>query len=497
MSNQKGSVSAMVVGTSLCSIVFVLLTIQYTSSKVTEGQILGIHIFSHTILLLFGVISLLFVLCKVCTKVDGRSVNDAAQRLWSSEPLEVIFLWIFAIRYLIETILYFLVTVFYSDKETSRVTWGDKITWNVLLLIFLVLQTLLLTIARKHNFEMIDITGRKLSMYVLASPVFCNVVQCFYAMLRELRTTTDTFNIAYNQTENIVFENWIHVLQPYITPMRIEYNIMSIAFIFSFLKLPKNQNDSNGIFCMQNLSEDFDDTFSETEQILETRRTPKQVKSLFVVVFAGLVPTLPLVALEVYIKQSKITDTDKICIVYEFSEVANHSIVSLLCINGLCYLTRVQQSNDFRGKTLQVGNFLLVFSCLGVQMLHVFGGFGAAMNAPSLFQHLLTIYHIVGFIGVLLQTIFIINSKHLPWQLQIRSKLHSKVLVVLGIINFTFWLCDSFFVRHVDRLTILESNYFGKGYWDVASDLLLPLAIYYRFHSAMECYKVYNHIQLS
>ena len=64
------------------------------------------------------------------------------------------------------------------------------------------------------------------------------------------------------------------------------------------------------------------------------------------------------------------------------------------------------------------------------------------MNKSSLVQRMITAYHSVSFFGTLLQTIFIINSKHMSSQLQIRSDIHRKVLVVIGIVN-------SFFVRHV------------------------------------------------
>ena len=97
MSIQYFSVSAMVVDTSLCSIVFVLLTITYTSPKLTGEQVQWIHVFSHTTLLVFGNISILIFLRKVCTQIDQRVESNAASIL-NSDALEVVFLWIFAVE---------------------------------------------------------------------------------------------------------------------------------------------------------------------------------------------------------------------------------------------------------------------------------------------------------------------------------------------------------------------------------------------------------------
>ena len=495
MSHQYGSVSATVFGTSLCSIIFVLLTITYTSSKLSAEHAQGIHAFSHTILLSFGVISLLLIWCKVCNKIDDESeANTEDRHLWNSDPLEMVFLWLFAIGYIIETILYLLITLSNANMENKSVLWIAKITWDILLIFFLILQTLLFSLSRKQNLNVME---RKLR-YGLTLTAVCNVAQCFHAMLNESRTTTDTFNTAHNETKNIIFEHWLKNVQPYITPMKIEFNIMSLSFIFPLLKNLNKHNDSNE-FRIQTLYEDSHDTFSETYPILMTRHTQtERVKSVPVLIFVGLLPTLPLIALEIYISNKfSIAETDTVFILFEFIKMANQCVDVLLCITGLCCLVHVQQSNNFRRKSSRVGDFILIFCCLGVQMYHVFGGFGVAMNTSSWIQHVEIAYHSMGFFGAMLQTVFIIKSTHLSSPQQRRSSLHRKVLVILGIVNFVFWLCDSFFVRHVYKLGIPESKYFGKDYWDVVCDLFLPLAIYYRFHSAVECYKVNKHLRVS
>ena len=493
MPNHESSVFAMVLGTSLCSIIFVLLTITYTSSRLKEEQVNGIQIFSHAALLLFGVMSSLLVLGKFCNKIDVSRPKGTAQRSWNINSLEMTFLWMFAVVYLVQTILYLLTVVSNTQEMKSTVMWIANIFWETLLLTFIMSQTLLFSIFKNSK---MSITGQNIR-YSLTMTGVCNVAQCFHKMLKESRTTNaDTFISTRNQTQDIIFRNWINELQPYVTPMTIEYNIMSLSFIFSILKFLNNCSDSNDRYPSLNLDEMPDDT--ETLPILTVRRSPQRMKSDLVFFLLGLLPTLPLIALEGYIShnQATITETDAILIAFECACMTNQCVMSLLCIIGMCHLAGVQQSNGLIRQSTHIRDLILILCCLGVQMFHVFGGFGNIMNNSYLVQHMVTTNHIVSFFGALLQTLFIIQSKHSSSLLHIRSKILRKVLLVLGIVNFMSWLCDSIFVRHVNNLTMPESKYFGEEYWNIVCDLFLPLAIYYRFHSAMECYKIFKNMSV-
>ena len=99
--------------------------------------------------------------------------------------------------------------------------------------------------------------------------------------------------------------------------MKVEFNIMSLSFIFLLLKLPNKRSEPIEYCCMRNMYDGADDTFSETCPILTPRRTTQQVKSHLVLVFSGLIPALPMVALGGYIKERQNADTDTVFILYE------------------------------------------------------------------------------------------------------------------------------------------------------------------------------------
>ena len=84
--------------------------------------------------------------------------------------------------------------------DGNSVLWISLIMWDVLLITFLTSQTLFFSISRKLK---LYISERKM-IYGITFIVVCNVVQCFHSMLKESRTTTDTFNTDNNQT-NIIF----------------------------------------------------------------------------------------------------------------------------------------------------------------------------------------------------------------------------------------------------------------------------------------------------
>ena len=485
---QDGSVSSVVIGVSLCAIVFVLLIITHTLDNLTREQVYGIHNFTHSILLIFGVTSLLVILRNVSLHADEDQTTN--QHLWDAKHFKVIFLWLFAIGYLVETTLYILVTISDIERDQSGYLWIVRLVWNILLVIFLIEQTLLFTISKKYNI----IAGIRLR-YGLTLTILCNASLWFHAVLGESRSFHVPVNETHNEGKENIFEKWIHYLDPFIAPMTVEYTLLSLSFICPLMKLNGNstaRNLKDGNNDTQDLYDEIGEQFSEMDPFISTSN-PYRCKKVLLPLVTGIFLIVPFLALEIYISVRKdIAVSDPLYAAYEFCLLVNHCVNVLLNFAGLCILAMEETSSRSTRESFGNENIILVFCCLIVQMIHVFAVFGNAMNKSHLVRHVVTIHYSVTFVGTMLQTMLIIQSKYQLSNIQRKLNFLKNVLLVTSMINFAIWISDSFLLKHTRNLMLPESRYYGDSYWNVIVDVLLPVGIFYRFHSALECFKLYT-----
>ena len=143
-----GTVSSVVIGTSLYAIVFVLLILSETESNLTGEEAKGMRGFTFSILLIFGVVSLLVVLRKLIVKANAD--NERRGHLLDQKYLRVIFMWIFAVACLVDTTLHLLIIFSVFNDCKSTFLWSIRVVSNSLLITFLITQTVLFSISKIH-----------------------------------------------------------------------------------------------------------------------------------------------------------------------------------------------------------------------------------------------------------------------------------------------------------------------------------------------------------
>ena len=478
-----GTVSSVVIGTSLYAIVFVLLILSETESNLTVEEAKGMRGFTFSILLIFGVVSLLVVLRKLFVKVNAD--NERRGHLLDQKYLRLIFMWIFAVACLVDTTLHLLITFSVFNDCKSTFLWSIRVVSNSLLITFLITQTVLLSISKIHYI----IAGLKLR-YALVLTMLCNAAFWFYSVARESRTL-DSRTANSTQTDKLrsnIFEEWSKYLAPVFVPMTVEYTLMSMFFIFELMGLENNLTDEFDASYDQ-----IGERFAETDPILSFR-TPRRLKNLLLPIIIGLVLTVPLLALDIYISLEKtITGYEPVYVVYECCWVANHATNLLVSLLGLRILAPVEFRGGNARRKSRIGDSMLLFCCLGIQMIHVFSFYGNFMSTHHLVGHMVTLRQCVGFVETIIQTMFIVQSTALISHLQRRHIEMRNLLLAICIVNFALWISDSF-VKHIRVLSVQESKFYKDYYWNVVVDILYPLGIFYRFHSAFECYNLYGKV---
>ena len=97
---------------------------------------------------------------------------------------------------------------------------------------------------------------------------------------------------------------------------------------------------------------------------------------------------------------------------------------------------------------------------------------------------------------IFLQTILIIHSEHVT--LRHSSPILESSLVLLAMINFTFWATESFVVASADDaspILSIPTEFYGKSTWALVMETLFPFNIFYRFHSFLELYERIRHFK--
>ena len=172
-------------------------------------------------------------------------------------------------------------------------------------------------------------------------------------------------------------------------------------------------------------------------------------------------------------------------------------ILSVLSICGCIYVgwlakTDVEITSDLALSHLSSGgNYVFIFSWFGnvlYNTLRLGASFSvfvngdqedmtlAALRLTHHFINLLTIHAI----SVFLLVLDLIQVKHLT-----KYKRVTDIVICIAILSFCNWIIDTFLEAKFSVYTSLASQCYGERVWNMMVVLLLPLAILFRFHSAL------------
>lgn len=140
---------------------------------------------------------------------------------------------------------------------------------------------------------------------------------------------------------------------------------------------------------------------------------------------------------------------------------------------------------------LNVSTFILLVACFGNVVYHTLYCF--ALDSESRKPHkqhfcISWADNIISLVLAPTQTIFIIG---------IHSSKNIKTIIVfylcffLGVLNLGLWVSDSIGEERLPLFSILIFNAYHKQVWSIINKIILPLTIFFRFHTGFEFLEIY------
>lgn len=140
--------------------------------------------------------------------------------------------------------------------------------------------------------------------------------------------------------------------------------------------------------------------------------------------------------------------------------------------------------------------YILILCTAGAVAYSTFGLIAGMMYQRMEFPTLsiaLVIQKIFEIACTYLQTILILQS---PAYNTVRDRKVCipvyKVHCVLFTINIIMWLVNSYMGKVVGSVMHIEASFYGDKYWKAVNDVVYPITIFYRFHTAMDIYQLYK-----
>jgi len=172
-----------------------------------------------------------------------------------------------------------------------------------------------------------------------------------------------------------------------------------------------------------------------------------------------------------------------------FSELGLYGLTSVAVMIGMCQMRRLWYDVTRR---LELETILLVSGQAGVFIYAAFSAVSSFLQIESCLVPLLA--SVTTLLQTILQTAFIIDASHrfASTPSHIRHKPGRQVVTFLLVCNLAMWVVN---ILESNKITASQNqvNFFEKEWlWPVVNHISIPLAIFYRFHSASCLYEIWK-----
>ncbi|XP_062577893.1 uncharacterized protein LOC134239755 [Saccostrea cucullata] len=386
-----------------------------------------------------------------------------------SVNLQLGFLWIFGLAnmvYLsIKIIIYFecLVKTTNDDAHNTFLIFS-----NIIYLVFLILQTVLLTYNKEAQFQ-----STFFLHFSIASILAANFSIWYSSTINNMFAQGNTTHFQNrscfhaSEIQKLLGRN----LSIMLLPPQLEFCILASTLLVSLW-----QNASK----LQSLGQSsaFSEIHSDNNTTFNTRKMDGyDVLALIFGIFVNLPILISTVLLD-FVYEWKNKD---LIIVLDCSET-----LSALCtciIVYVCCQKLKSYSNSVR-KQMIFREYILILSSTGIMAYFTFGCL-ASMSGLTLSKSTI-VSRIFGILETFLQTLLLV-SYHRYTLREYGSKCIAACGMILVITNLMYWLQDSY-----NRNIFTKTRYIGFIEWHKMEILLVPLMVFYRFFSAMSAYSMYK-----
>lgn len=275
----------------------------------------------------------------------------------------------------------------------------------------------------------------------------------------------------------------IKMTDSFLSPALIEFSLISIDLLFT------QKHDSQSI---------------KKKLKIEKKICQVYLKSFFQILFSLIVIALFAFTLVVVLTNDESTDLPdypddfEIYVYFQFGMKCLMLLLIIICVFV-----------EFPGFTFHfnVSTFVLLIACFGNVVYHILYCFALESknnkphNCPLIFS---LIENFIGILLALLQTVFIIgthmpkNYKRLSGESRCQKStdwLHNNVVYnaccLLGILNLGLWVSDTIGELRLPVFSLTIYRAFRIKVWSVINKIILPLTIFFRFHTAFDFLEYY------
>ncbi|KAK3106690.1 hypothetical protein FSP39_025288 [Pinctada imbricata] len=484
---QDGSISALVLGTTVVAITIVSLLVTNTLTIVPPEKTERAIRVNCMLVFLLGIFSLLLVISHARRK-DSSVLEQRKNKLF--KVVKVIFLWIFAIGSLYRASLFIIFTIETKEHDFSKGIWLTRLLWDALDLIFVSIQSIFLCVSSYYTFR-----RRLLLRYGVIFLISSNIMIWFFAVLQE---SFGKFSGLYLQNKSIsrniskqIFAtvDLINKSNVYTLPMLIEYTLLSISWILTLIPSDGPPHDDREMkYPVQ--SDNYKSIREIDNQLPQTdSRLSKLTVSIYTIVYFIC---FLMVASEIIIAVK--TSIDKTSqFFFQILQCSNLLILIFLNMKIVIFIANRPSFENIKSKKSHLGNQILILSCFGLQAYDVFGAFeGFFLSEVNSLSKCVITKHCISIFATFYQTIVICKLK----MYESKSSMYKikRMILAVSLINFGFWIGDCFIGKHDKNITYTEAEVYGESYWNIVQNILFPIAIFYRFHSGLEMFGIYSSI---
>ena len=296
-----GRVSSLVIGVSVCTVVFVLLLVGNMHESTPKRIWTWWNNSSY-------ICDPIWYKCYISHHFSLQNKKEDLQRSHAlfnvfrkTENWLPQYLCIFGLGYFVQTTRHLVITATTYDEEKSKILRFCRLFWNILEMCFIIIQIRLFFVLKKYKIQF-----NILVWYGMASALSTNaatwLLNTFYwsLFLKSRNNNTNSTNISYvfNVTDTDV-QKLMNIVDPFLGQMTVSFSLVSISVLLSFWGSPSSAQNA----LVENTERDpelrVNNECSETDALLtDEDNKPIRKCKIACVVLLGFCLANPLFELE-------------------------------------------------------------------------------------------------------------------------------------------------------------------------------------------------------
>ncbi|XP_062585275.1 proton channel OtopLc-like isoform X4 [Saccostrea cucullata] len=467
-----------VIGVCLTAIIVSFLLVVWLQLIYQEVETEFVTTCMLTISTVLGIISGIVTLICSCRKTAFKCININLRKMSYFLYIKTTVFTVFAVITLMSYIIALLHHVF---NDCNNYTREINVGFNVLGCVFTVLQficsvILVTDISQKGNIEKIALLflisaniGTFLDTILTESS---EIFPEFYE--KNAFSCNDSMHYIQNSTESCIkvldIEHFFKDSNPYLSPVVIEFSLMAISYLFSRHKI-SNRN--------------------------EERRNPEMWTMLFSCIHAAV---LIFFTFFVVITKSseEISDSSNVSykyILYTFIQLYLKLFMFVIIFITFLLIRKIRfNRNDSVRMGNNISSIIFLTSCFGNAVYHSLQVIAFSQIPKKWYVWVALGEGCMGIILTIFQTVILMrlqklpctdNSLHINEAQSFHNHSH-QICTFLSIVNWGLWFSYSFGEIREPIFTLPIYFFYKRMFWNVLTKLILPLAIFYRVHCAMD-----------